>query len=293
MTGTRTWAVALAGVAVVATAAPAAPATSPVNRAAAGRATAWLVQQDVAAMPAGQQADIITSRRITGTPAASLRAALAALAPRAVAYATTAGARAKIAIAQAAAGRPGALAGHDYLGEIASQAVDGRYGTTAFDQCLSMIALRVSGRAVPQAAVTALLGARTDQGGWAFSMSPTATPDPDSTSMAVIALRAGGVAAGTPAVAGGVAWLGAHRTGGGWAGMTGAAPNADSTALAARAQLAAGGNASASVAFVRRLQQPTGAVANTRQVPESRLLATIAAVPALAGVSLANGFRAG
>jgi hypothetical protein len=155
-----------------------------------------------------------------------------------------------------------------------------------------MIALRVAGRPIPPAAVRTLTGARAGAG-WAFSLSPTDEPDVDSTSMAIIALRAARVPASSATITGALAWLRAHRSGAGWTLFDGASPSVDSTALVARAQVAAGTSPAAANAFIRGLAEPSGAIANTRAVPESRLLATIAAVPPLAGISLANGFRAG
>ncbi len=262
------------------------------NVQASRSATAWLTQQAGPSMPAGQQADIITNRRITGASPASLKGALRALAPRAVAYATTAGATAKIVIAQRAAGASGPLAGRDFLASLDKQSRDGRYGSTAFDQCLSMIAMRVSGRKVPATAVTALESGRGENG-WSFSLVPAEQADVDSTSMAVVALRAAGVPKTNPSVTRALAWLSTQRSGAGWTAFSGAAPSSDSTALVARAQVAAGASAAVGQAFLRAHQQRSGAIANTTTVPESRLLATIASVPPLAGISLANGFRRG
>ena len=278
-------------VALVAAAAAALGANG-ANGAVAIKASAWLTRQQVSAMPAGQQADIITSRRLTGASPASLRPALAALAPRAAAYASTPGAMAKIVIAQRAAGASGALGGHDYVAQIERSAVGGRYGRTAFDQCLSMVALRVAGRPIPAAAVTVLTDARSDTG-WSFTLTSSEQPDVDSTSMAVIALRAARVPASNPAIQDALAWLAGARSGAGWTAFSGSAPSADSTALVARAQVAAGVSPAVGLAFIRGLAEPSGAIANTRAVPESRLLATIASVPPLTGISLANGFRAG
>jgi hypothetical protein len=272
--------------------APLAGAATTADARIAGNASAWLASRPVASMPPGQQADIITNRRLTGASAASLRPALARLAPRAAAYATTPGAIAKVVIAQRAAGAAGPLAGRDYLAALTSSQRQGRYGDTTFDQALSMIALRVAGRSIPPAAVRTLTDARAGAG-WAFSLSPTDEPDVDSTSMAVIALRAARVPASSATITGALAWLRAHRSGAGWTLFDGASPSVDSTALVARAQVAAGASPAAANAFIRGLAEPSGAIANTRAVPESRLLATIAAVPPLAGISLANGFRAG
>jgi hypothetical protein len=282
----------ITGIAVAVALAPLAGATTTPDVRTASRASAWLASRPVASMPPGQQADIITNRRLTGASAASLRPALARLAPRAAAYATTPGAMAKVVIAQRAAGASGPLAGRDYLGALTRSGRQGRYGDTTFDQTLSMIALRVAGRPIPPAAVRTLTGARAGAG-WAFSLSPTDEPDVDSTSMAIIALRAARVPASSATITGALAWLRAHRSGAGWTLFDGASPSVDSTALVARAQVAAGTSPAAANAFIRGLAEPSGAIANTRAMPESRLLATIAAVPPLAGISLANGFRAG
>ncbi len=284
--------VGIAGAVALVATAPVAVGASRSDQAAASRATAWLTRQAGPSMPAGQQADIITNRRITGASPASLKGALRALAPRAVAYATTAGATAKIVIAQRAAGASGVLGGRDFLASLEGQARDGRYGSTAFDQSLAMIALRVAGRRVPATAVTALNTARGDDG-WSFSLVPSEPADVDSTSMAVVALRAAGVPKTNPSITRALAWLSTQRSGAGWTAFSGAAPSSDSTALVARAQVAAGASAAVGQAFLRAHQQRSGAIANTTTVPESRLLATIASVPPLAGVSLANGFHRG
>ena len=277
--------------AVAAAVAPTAWAANAGDLQAARRACTWLATQQQGTA-AGQQADIITDRRIGGASTASLRPALTMLAARAASYATTPGAMAKIVIAQRAAGESGALGGRDYLAQLTRSQRRGRYGTTAFDQSLAMIALRVAGRPIPPTAVRVLTGARSESG-WSFDLSPTDDADVDSTSMAIIALRAARVPASSPIITRALTWLGSHRTGTGWTLFDGAPPSVDSTALVARAQLAAGVPRSTATAFIRGLAEPSGAIANTRAVPESRLLATIAAVPALAGVSLANGFRAG
>ena len=282
----------ITGTALAVVLAPLAGAAATADVRTASRASAWLASRPVASMPPGQQADIITNRRLTGASAASLRPALARLAPRAAAYATTPGAMAKVVIAQRAAGAAGPLAGRDYLGALTRSGRQGRYGDTTFDQTLSMIALRVAGRPIPPAAVRTLTGARAGAG-WAFSLAPTDEPDVDSTSMAIIALRAARVPASSATITGALAWLRAHRSGAGWTLFDGASPSVDSTALVARAQVAAGASPAPANAFIRGLAEPSGAIANTRAVPESRLLATIAAVPPLAGISLANGFRAG
>lgn len=269
------------------------PIVTTASHHAAQRAARWLATQPMAQMPAGQQADVVVDLRITGASTASLAPRLRSLSRVAPAYATTAGAAAKVVMAVSAAGaNPTALGGVDYLGRMRSAERDGRFGTTAFDQALSMIALRMAGRRVPPASVGVLLKARSGSG-WNFSLDPTQPAGVDDTALSVVALRAGGLACSTPAIRAARAWLARHRSGAGWTAFEGQAASANSTALVARAEIACGGRPLAALAFIRSLQASSGSVAFTRAAPESRMLATSESVPALAGVSMANGLSPG
>lgn len=283
-----------AGVVALVAAAPAALGATAADRAAAQRAAAWLAGERPGGMPAGQQADVIVSMRITGTPTRALAPRLRALAASADGYADTAGATAKVVMgAVAGGGNPRRLGGINYLARLGSQATGpGRYGRTAFDQGLSMLALRTATGRVPAAAATALLGLRSGAG-WNLELSPAGEPDVDSTALSVVALVAAGRPCSSAPIRQARAWLATRRSQGGWTAYPGTGPSANSTALVARADIACRAGAAGPRRTIRSLQQRSGAIRYTRAQPESRLLATTESVPALAGVSLARGLRPG
>jgi hypothetical protein len=208
-------ALAVAGAALVAPAMGLAATAA--DKAAAMRASAWLAGEAPSGLPAGQQADVMVTMRLTGTPAPALRARMRAMAAAAPAYADTAGATAKVVLgAVAAGGNPSALGGVDYLARLSAQSTGaGRYGRNAFDQGLAMIALRAATGKVPAAAVTTLLGAKSGPG-WNLELSATGAPGVDSTALAVVALRAGGQSCTSAPIREARAWLAAQRANGGW-----------------------------------------------------------------------------
>ena len=292
--GARTRAVAGAVVVAALAAAPMAQATTPADRASAKRAAAWLAGEPPTGMPAGQQADVMVSMRITGTPPRALASRLRAMQRTAPAYADTAGATAKVVLGVLAAGaNPRRVAGTDYLARLrASQRTPGRYGQSAFDQGLAMIALRAATGRVPAAAATTLLALRTGPG-WNLGLGTSGVPDLDSTALAVVALRAAGRPCSAQPIRAARAWIASQASGGGFTAYPGSPPSANSTALVARADIACGASAARPLRLIRSLQQRSGAIAFTRSQPESRLLATSESVPALAGVSLSRGFTPG
>lgn len=274
--------------------APAAMAVTPADRAAAQRAAAWLAGERPGSMPAGQQADVMVAMRITGTPPRALAPRLRVLARTAPGYANTAGATAKVVMgAMAGGGNPRRLGGVDYLARLRSQSgAAGRYGRSAFDQGLSMLALRTATGRVPTAAATTLLDLRTGPG-WNLELSTTGEPDIDSTALSVVALVAAGRPCSSPPIRQARAWLATQRSQGGWTAYPASGPSANSTALVARADIACGTRAATPLRVIRSLQQRSGAIRYTRDQPESRLLATTESVPPLAGVSLARGLAPG
>ena len=274
--------------------APVGVAATAADRAAATRAATWLAGEQPGTLPAGQQADVMVDMRITGTTPRTLAPRLAALAKAAPGYATEAGRTAKVILGTVAAGgNPRRLGGTDYLARLASQqSSPGRYGKTAFDQGLAMLALRAATGRVPAAAAGVVTGAATADG-WNLGLDAAGEPDVDSTALSVVALRAAGTPCSTGPIRSARAWLATQRTGGGWTAYPGSPPSANSTALVARADIACGASAAGALALIRSLQQRSGAIAFTRAQPESRLLATSESVPPLAGVSLARGLRPG
>jgi hypothetical protein len=290
----RTRAVAGAVVVAALVAVPTAQAVTSADRASAKRAAAWLAGEPPTGMPAGQQADVMVAMRITGTPARALAQRLRAMQRTAPAYADTAGATAKVVLGVlAAGGNPRRVAGTDYLARLrASQRAPGRYGESAFDQGLAMIALRAANGRVPAAATATLLDLRTGPG-WNLGLGTSGAPDVDSTALAVVALRASGQSCSAKPIRAARAWLASQESGGGFTAYPGSPPSANSTALVARADIACRRPAARSLRLIRSLQQRSGAIAFTRSQPESRLLATSESVPALAGVSLSRGFSPG
>ena len=291
-TPTRMAAVLAAGATLVV--APACIAASAADHVAAGRAAAWLAAEQPSALPAGQQADVMVDMRITGTSPKALAPRLAALARAAPGYSTEAGRTAKVILgAVAAGGNPRRLGGTDYLARLAAQQpAPGRYGRTAFDQGLAMLALRAATGRVPAAAASTLT-ALASADGWNLGLDPADEADIDSTALSVVALRAAGTPCSAAPMRRARAWLATQRTDGGWTAYAGSQPSANSTALVARAEIACGATAAGALALIRSLQQRSGAIAFTRAQPESRLLATSESVPPLAGVSLARGLRPG
>lgn len=282
----------IAVVTVCAVLAPVASAATGADRAAATRAATWLADDQPGGLPAGQQADVMVAMRITGTAPPALAPRLRALAKAAPGYAGEAGRTAKVILGTVAAGGdPRRLGGVDYIARLASQqSSPGRYGRTAFDQGLAMLALRAATGRVPAAATTTLRSL-SSANGWNLGLDAAEEPDVDSTALSVVALRAAGASCTAPPITGARAWLATQRTGGGWTAYAGSPPSANSTALVARADIACGQSAAGPLSLIRSLQQRSGAIAFTRAQPESRLLATSESVPPLAGVSLARGLR--
>ena len=264
---------ALAAVAAIAVAAPQAGAASG-DGAAAARAATWLAANSSGA-PAGQQADAVVALRAAGRSSGSLRPRVAALAKTAPAYATTAGGAAKVVMAAVAARRdPASLGRVDYLRRITGRYAAGRYGATAWDQALSLLALRADGRG---------------SGGWSFDLQTDSRDSVDATAIVLEALAASGVKGTDARVAAAVRWMLAQRNGaGGLASAGGGAPSdANSTAGAIRALRATGRTPPASLrAALRALQDRDGSVRFTRAGAGSRLLATNDALVAFAGKSL-------
>ncbi|MGE0249185.1 MAG: hypothetical protein AB7R33_07475 [Thermoleophilia bacterium] len=263
-----------------------AAATPGPDGAAASRAAAWLARQPAAGTPGGAQADTIVALRAAGRTPAALRSRVTALTRVAPGYATTPGAAGKVVLAAVAArADPRRLGGVDYLRRITAGYAAGRYGATAYDQALSILALRAAGRPVPAAAVRATIAAR-GPGGWSYDLDPGSRDAVDTTGLVIEALRAAGVPARNPALRAGATWMLAQRNaeGGVATAGRGAATDANSTANAIRALRALGRTPPARMrAALRALQERDGGVRYTRASEGSRLLATNDAAIAFAG----------
>ena len=263
-----------------------AQATVAADRAAAARAAAWLEAQPSSEMAGGQQADAIVALRAAGRSPGSLSSRLRRLAADGPGYARTPGAAAKVALAAVAADAdPSSLGGVDYLRRVRAGSAGGRYGATAFDQALAMLALRAAGRPVPRAALRLLRRTR-GRGGWNLGLSGGGADEVDTTGLVIEAMRAAGAPARDRALRSATAWMLRQRNRQGGLASAGGrrATEANATAAAIRALRAMGRRPPASMrAALRSLQERDGAVRFRHRDAGSRLLATNDAIVALAG----------
>ena len=261
-----------------------ASALAQTDRQAMERGATWLESLSIGSV--GQQADAIVALAAAGRSRASLQSRLTTMSASASSYATTAGAAGKVVLATVAAGgNPHSVGGVDYIMRIENHYAAGRYGVTAYDQALAMLALRAAGERTPAAAVKALRAAR-GKGGWGFALRTASPDDVSATGLTIEAMRAAGVSKADAALKGATAWLTAQINTRGGFGIDGRgrATEANATALAIRALRAMGrAPATATRRALRKLQEADGGFRFTAKIRESRLLATVDAVLALSG----------
>ncbi|MGD8627203.1 MAG: terpene cyclase/mutase family protein [Anaerolineae bacterium] len=225
---------------------------------------------------------------------------LAAQAPSAA----TAGDLAKLIMAAVAAGEnPRQFGGVDAVAQLEAMAgADGRIGTENdifVNHLLAMLALESVQRPIPGAAVIYVLDAQQESGGWAWDGSDATQDDTNSTSFAVQALVAAGEAPDGEAIGLALDYYRAiQNDDGGWPYQSpsdfGTDTDANSTALAIQAILAAGQDPAdwtteaggEPVAALEAFQNESGAFAWQAAVPDDNLLATVQALPVLAGETL-------
>lgn len=272
---------------VVALAAVAAVAYGATDRSAAQKGAGWLLK----GAPAGdgQGADTISALRasdkLSSGEAASRAAALRAGADK---YALTAGATAKtiLGLVSSGNGNPRCAGALDLYRRLTGFGVAGRYGRSAWDQALGMIALRSLGTRPPRSAVRFLLSTRGD-GGWNFSLIKDAPDDVTHTALAIMGLRAAAVKPTDPRLKAGVKWMLTQRTrAGGFAHQRTDRNEANATALALEALRSVGRSDARATKALRALQRPDGAFQFTATDSGSRGLATVDAVVAVAGKHL-------
>ncbi|MBN1135472.1 MAG: cell wall anchor protein [Anaerolineae bacterium] len=224
---------------------------------------------------------------------------LAAQAPSAAAG----GDLAKLILAATAAGEnPRQLGGVDSVAKLeALIGADGRIGgatDTFFGHCLAVLALKSAERPIPAAAVDLIKTAQQAGGGWAWDGSAATAADTNTTAVAVQALAAAGEAPASKAIAQALSYYqGIQNEDGGWPYQSpssfGTTTDANSTAVTIQAILAAGQDPAGAewttatgqmpVAALEALQNPSGAFAWQATVSDDNLLATVQALPALAG----------
>ncbi len=202
-----------------------------------------------------------------------------------------AGQLAKIVTALAAAGvEASEFGGRDLPAELlALQAEDGVFGMGAFDHCLSLIALQNAGVERPEGAVEALVAAQNEDGGWGFMAGQAS--DTNTTGLCLQALAREDTDESVSAALDYLARI--QNKDGGWPYQTpsdfGTLSDASSTAIVIQALAAlredlADWNDPQD--FLLSLQEESGAFRYQDEVPGDNILATIAAIPALAGVPL-------
>jgi hypothetical protein len=217
--------------------------------------------------------------------------------------AATAGDLSKLILAAIAIDRnPREFGGVDSVAKLeAMVGADGRIGgdmDTFVSHLLAVLALASAERATPAAAVDYIKAAQQENGIWAWDGSAATAGDTNTTAFAVQALIAAGEAAGGDAVTNALAYYeGIQNDDGGWPYQNpsdfGTATDANSTAVTIQAILAAGqdpaGEAwttdegSTPIAALEALQNDSGAFAWQAAMPDDNLLATVQALPALAG----------
>ncbi len=216
--------------------------------------------------------------------------------------ATTAGDLAKLILAAIAAGEnPRQFGGVDSVAKLEGLlAAGGRIGTEAdiyVSHILAVLALASAERPVPTSAIDLIKNAQQEDGSWAWDGSAETDGDTNSTAFAVQALIAAGEALDSEAVTQALAYYrGIQNDDGGWPYQNpstyGTATDANSTAVLIQALIAAGQDPAGAdwtiggntpVAALEALQNDSGAFAWQATVPDDNLLATLQALPALAG----------
>jgi hypothetical protein len=220
------------------------------------------------------------------------------------ASAATASDLAKLIMATVAVSEnPRQFGGIDAVAQLeAMVGADGRIGTENdifVNHLLAILAFKSVQWPIPEAAVTYALAAQQESGGWAWDGSDATQDDTNSTAFAVQALIAAGQAPDSEAISQAIDYYQAlQNDDGGWPYQSpsdfGTDTDANSTALAIQAILAVGQDPVAwttetggePVAALEAFQNESGAFAWQAAVPDDNLLATVQALPALAGETL-------
>ncbi len=207
------------------------------------------------------------------------------------------GQAAKISLALSATGLdPSRFNGTNLLAmiEASYDSATGFIGSGPFDTGLAILALARSGAPLPDGAIDKLVAARLDDGSYAFSGDRTpGAGDSNTTAVVVQALAAAGRVEETAAS---LDYLrSVQNADAGWAFQKpsefGEDTDANSTALVLQALLAAGEDLADwenPIRTLLTLQEPNGAFAFNASTPGGNILATIQAIPALAGAPLSE-----
>jgi prenyltransferase beta subunit len=212
-----------------------------------------------------------------------------------------AGDLAKVILAVVATGEnPRAFGGVDSVARLEGMAgSDGLLMTandTFFSHILAVLALASVERPLPDGAVAAIVDAQQESGAWAWDGSAGTDADTNTTAFAVQALVAAGEAADSEAVSKALDYYRSiQNADGGWPYQNpssfGTDTDANSTAVTIQALIAAGQDPAGwttdedgdPVSTLEAFQNESGAFAWQAAMPDDNLLATVQALPALAG----------
>ncbi|HET8521591.1 MAG TPA: hypothetical protein VFL82_00045 [Thermomicrobiales bacterium] len=285
------------------------PAASPISSAGVTSAAKWLVSHQAkdgsyagldGKPDAGATADAIIALAAAKAAGAEvdLTRPLAYLTANALVYAQTGpGQAAMLTLAVVAAGgNPRDVAKVNPVALISHSANKDThlYGFGVYDHALIMLALQAAGETIPPEAITALQATQIDNGSWAFDASTEAAAGDSNTTAVVIQALAATGHGDDPMVTKGLEFLKTLQADNGGFAYQPAnplAPDANSTALVVQAIIAAGQDpassdwrnaASALVAF----QNSSGAFHYSDAQPDDNFLATIQALPPLAGLPM-------
>jgi prenyltransferase beta subunit len=217
--------------------------------------------------------------------------------------ASTAGDLSKLILAAIAAGEnPRQFGGVDSVAKLeALTGEDAKIGgemDTFVAHTLAVLALASAQRPIPAGAVDYIKMAQQENGSWAWDGSAATAGDTNTTAFAVQALLAAGEAADGDAVSNALAYYkGIQNDDGGWPYQNpsdyGTATDANSTAVTIQVIVAAGQDpigpdwatdgGGTPVSALEALQNESGAFAWQAAMPDDNLLATVQALPALAG----------
>lgn len=264
----------------------------------ARRGADWLEHRKLAGFTyPGTRADAVSAlaaarKHKLGVSDKSIERFNTALLEQAVDYADSAGSAGKLALAAIAAGERPRCYGPtgdkiDLIGVINDTYRKGRYGRTAFDQALAMLALAAAHEKIPAKAVE-FVRSKRDKHGWSFSLRTGPGDDIDSTAMLIEAMRAAGVPRSDKGLKAALRWIRYQRNpdGGFNPNGNGAETQSNSTALAIRAARALGARDSGGLRELRKLQKKGGFFYSTASLKGSPEVATPEAVIALSGENL-------
>jgi hypothetical protein len=214
-----------------------------------------------------------------------------------------AGDLAKVILATVAAGEnPRSFGGIDAVatleGMVGADGKIGVEGDTLVGHSLAVLALASARRPIPAAAVAYIVDAQQQDGSWAWDGSAGIPGDTNTAAFAVQALIAAGEPAGGDPVEQALAYFASlQNADGGWPYQNpsdyGTDTDANSTAVVIQAILATGqdpggenwaiAEGNTPMSALEGLQNESGAFAWQAAMPDANLLATVQALPAVAG----------